>query len=350
MATFAARELILKTKSSINYYEEVLKKLMFLEASNIDNVSRTAVEKRKKIDAHLMDFYKRLRTLERIVAEIEKAKQHEDDRRKKNLQRMEIQAGIDMVNNCVKKKEYDRAVAFAKKLVADFPDSKQATNLLSKMQKLQESQRTKAQRQEEKHEKISKILQEVGVEANELKNKTNSSVAARIRLFFKRMKLKEMEKKEYIERQKALKSIEQLLIKSGTIENIKNENKNEELFSIMNSGLSKDVGDFSLHGFDFFGRIIGKDKIVGDTFGYHRDGNKTVFYIGDATGHGVQAGFTVALLSKLFFELTKKSRNFQDLFSALNNQLKEGIKGRLFVTAVFFELDSTTNRLNFIGA
>jgi hypothetical protein len=34
----------------------------------------------------------------------------------------------------------------------------------------------------------------------------------------------------------------------------------------MHSGLTKDITDFSIHGFDFFGKIHGKDKIVGDTF------------------------------------------------------------------------------------
>jgi len=75
-----------------------------------------------------------------------------------------------------------------------------------------------------------------------------------------------------------------------------------------------------------------------------------VFYFGDATGHGVQACFTVALLSKLFFEFSKKIHNFQDLFRTLNNELKQKIKGRFFITSVFFELDITTNGLHFIGA
>ena len=116
----------------------------------------------------------------------------------------------------------------------------------------------------------------------------------------------------------------------------------------MNSGLSKDISGFSLHGFDFYGKILGKDKIVGDTFGYAKEGSKTVFYLGDATGHGVQAGFTVAVLSKLFFEFSKKIKLFQDLFSTINNELKERLKGRIFVTSIFFELDSTSNKLSFI--
>lgn len=165
-----------------------------------------------------------------------------------------------------------------------------------------------------------------------------------------KMKIQTALKKEYSKRQKALKDIERLLVQSGTIENVSEKNNNDELFSIMHSGLTKDLNDFSLHGFDFYGRIMGKDKIVGDTFGYYKEGNRTLFYIGDATGHGVQAGFTVALLSKLFFEFSKKIHVFQDFFVTLNNELKQKLKGRIFVTSVFFELDATNNKLSFIGA
>lgn len=30
----------------------------------------------------------------------------------------------------------------------------------------------------------------------------------------------------------------------------------------MSTGLTKDISDFSLYGYDFFGKIHGKDKIV----------------------------------------------------------------------------------------
>ncbi len=184
----------------------------------------------------------------------------------------------------------------------------------------------------------------------DLKEKGGVPFFKKISLFIKTVGIKNLEKKEYLKRQKALKDVERLLVQSGTIENVSDGDGSNELFSIMHSGLTKDINDFSIHGFDFFGKIHGKDKIVGDTFGYYKEGNKTLFYIGDATGHGVQAGFTVALLSKLFFEFSKKIRNFPELFVTLNNELKQKLKGRIFVTSVFFELDSTTNSLSFVGA
>lgn len=34
----------------------------------------------------------------------------------------------------------------------------------------------------------------------------------------------------------------------------------------------------------------------------------------------------------------------------MNNELKKRLKGRIFVTSVFFQLDNSNNKLTFIGA
>lgn len=147
-----------------------------------------------------------------------------------------------------------------------------------------------------------------------------------------------------------MRAIEQLLLRSGTITKVKEGEKSEEIMHIMESGLTKDIGNFKIDGYEFFGKIIGKDKIVGDTFGKHKIGTKTIFYFGDATGHGVQAGLTVSILTKIFFEQVKKMNSTIDLFFEVNNRLKESLKARLFVTAVFFEHDSLGGKLKYIGA
>ncbi|EKD30239.1 MAG: serine phosphatase [uncultured bacterium (gcode 4)] len=349
-AIIASKEILLKNKTGVTYYEAVLKKLFVLEASNIDKVSQAAKEKRKKVDEILSLLYKRLNILEKIIGEVEEERTIAQEKEQKELQKERFGKSLKEIEGLMKKKDFSRALFFTKKLVADFPKDKLAIETLTRVQKLHDSQKTKEQKETEKREKLNTIFKEVGVETDELKNKKGVSPIKRLSLFFKQMRVKSLEKQEYVTRQRALKDIEKLLIRSGTIENVTENESNEELFSIMNSGLSKDISGFSLHGFDFYGKILGKDKIVGDTFGYAKDGNRSVFYIGDATGHGVQAGFTVALLSKLFFEFSKKVRVFQELFLTINNELKEKLKGRIFVTSIFFELDATNNKLSFAWA
>lgn len=161
---------------------------------------------------------------------------------------------------------------------------------------------------------------------------------------------KNKDRNEYLKRQKSLRNIEQLLLRSGSISKINDSEKSEEIMNIMESGLTKDIGNFKIDGYEFFGKIIGKDKIVGDTFGTYKDGTKTIFYFGDATGHGVQAGLTVSMMTKIFFEQAKKIKGITELFFEINNRLKDSLKGKVFVTAIFFEHESMGGKLRYIGA
>lgn len=348
-AIIATKELILKNKSAINYYENAERKISVLENSNIEKIARKAKEKQKKVSTILVSLYKDLNTLEKTLAQVEKERLDKQVVEEQRAQKTAFKLHSKEIHNLLVKKDYIHALSLSKKLVSDFPTEHEALDILTKTQKLFDIEKKKQEKNREKEDKLKSILEEVGVEATELKEKKDVSIWKRMSLLFRNSHVKNLEKKESQKRQKALKDIEHLLAQSGTIENVSEENSNHELFSIMHNGLTKDISDFSLHGFDFFGKIHGRDKIVGDTFGYYKDGNKTLFYIGDATGHGVQSGFTVALLSKLFFEFSKKIRSFQELFVTLNNELKKRLKGRIFVTSVFFELDSTTNKLSFIG-
>lgn len=349
-AIFATRELILKNKTSITYYENAQRKIAVIESSNIDRVAKAAKEKRKKVDAILNALYKQLNTLEKNLSDIEKEQLRGQEVEQKKLQQIKFKRDIWEIDVMFRKKDYARALSFSKKLVSDFPNERWAMAILTKSQKLYDKENIKKQKQEKKEEKLKSIFKEVGVEIDKTKDEKDISLFKRFTLFVKQIQFKNLEKREYIKRQKALKDIERLLIQSGTIKNISEEDTDSEIFSVIQSGLSKDLGDFNMPGFDFYGKITGKDKIVGDTFGYHKEGSKTIFYIGDATGHGVQAGFTVASLSKLFFDFSKKIQIFQELFMILNNELKQRLKGRLFITSIFFKFDSLTNKFSFIWA
>gem|GEM_PF-5378984 len=57
----------------------------------------------------------------------------------------------------------------------------------------------------------------------------------------------------------------------------------------MHQGLIKEINNENILGYDFYGKILGADKISGDTFGFHDAKLKYNFFIGDATGHGIRA-------------------------------------------------------------
>lgn len=99
----------------------------------------------------------------------------------------------------------------------------------------------------------------------------------------------------------------------------------------IHKGLVKELTKDNMMGYDVYGKILGHDKISGDTFGIGETKDKYNLYIGDATGHGVRAGLIVSMLNKNFQEHSQRE-NIQNLAFKTNNDLKENLQSRNFVT------------------
>ncbi len=356
-AIMAIRELILKHKTSITYYEEAQRKLYTLEASNIDAISKSASEKIKKIKSILDTIYRRLSILEKNLLEVERMKQKMEDELRSNTEREQIKFRKSEVTEAIKKKDYARALVLSKKFVFDFQSNKIALDVLKYSQRLYDKERLNKEKDKIKKERISKTLQEAWINLE-----TGIDEKWKKFLFWDNIKLKMMEKKrksrerqEYINRMKTLQKFEFLLAKTWSINNINSYDIDkfwkDDVFSIIWNWIAKDISDFETYWFNFFWKIIWKDKIVWDTFWHFRTlNNKTVFYLWDATWHWVQAWFTVAILSKIFFECIKSYKMFTDLVFTANNQLKEKIKWKSFITWIFFEWDFAKNEFKIIWA
>lgn len=153
-------------------------------------------------------------------------------------------------------------------------------------------------------------------------------------------------------RAKALREIESILMKNNGASSISIGSDSLKLeIETIKAGFVRDFSNFKLSGFDFFGKILGKDEVTGDAFGFKKfeDEARTIFYIGDATGHGIQASLTVAITSKIFFEMTQSSHSLQEIVMTINNDLKKKIQGRYFLTGVFFEWSEKERKLRFVG-
>lgn len=354
-AIMAARELLLKIKTGITYFDSAERKVAVLASSNIANITKTAQEKSKIIKKQLKNLYKWELQLRKLIEKCEVLKAKKDAKDAENQVSTSIKVEIAVIDEAIKQNEHVQALHIAKKLASTHYNSKLASDTLIRVQGLHDKRfSSKAEDAETLKKRFDRFFREAGIKHTTIEavkaERPKVSFKDTFAQIFSVITKKQTERKEYMKRQKALRNIEKLLLDTGSITKIKDADGDAELFSEMTSGLSKDISNFKINGYDFFGKILGKDKIVGDTFGFFEEGNRTVFYFGDATGHGVQAGFTVSLLSKIFFEQTKKVKNFLELFRAINNELKEKLKGRVFVTGVCFEHDSKTGKLNFIGA
>jgi hypothetical protein len=345
----AGRELGLKIKTAITYNEAAKRKIIALEASNLESVAKSAHAKHKEVEVRLKHFYKWERIVSDLVVQTEKDKVVAREKEIEMAQKNKFSDMENQIKGFLKDREYVKALQHARALVATFEGNEKAVKLLMKVQAITEKQKTKAERQAEIEKRLKKFFEELGSELRPKNTVREKDLSAFGQLKFRiyQYRSKGLARREYVKEQKTLKTLEALLVRAGGISQVGADG--EALLDAVKTGTVRAVSNFSLPGYDFFGQIMGKDRIVGDTFGSYQTGKKTIFYFGDATGHGIQAGFTVAELSKIFHEHAKKGLSFQDLFTIVNNELKEKLKGKVFVTAVFFEHDAERNELRFIG-
>lgn len=345
----AIRELILKHKSLINYNEELIKKLYVLESSNVEEVSKKAQEKIKKVRDLSHELSQRLTLLEKRLAINEDKNRAETEKYKKEKQEKEYKIQVKDIKSLLKQKEYAKALSLSKKIAFDFPNKREAIRLLTTVQNAYNKSKLISEKKIKKAPKVDKILSDIWVDLT-VKEK-NKWFFANISAKFREQKEKIQSRNDKLKRLRTLSELDKLLTNSWTINDIDWEKINSDFFNTINTWLTKDLEWFELQWFDIFWKIIWKDKIIWDTFWFNRvDNSKVVFYIWDATGHWVQSWFVVAMLSKLFFDYSKKIKIFKDLFLKLNNELKEKIKWRMFVTSIFFEWDSIKNTLSTVWA
>ncbi len=123
-AVMATKELILKSRTGITYYENALRKIAVLENSNIEKIAKKAKEKRQKIDNAINTLYKEVSDLERLIIDIEKERVNKISVEEQKAQKVRFKIHAQEIKDILSKKEYAHALSFAKKLVSDFPNEK----------------------------------------------------------------------------------------------------------------------------------------------------------------------------------------------------------------------------------
>jgi len=346
------KELMNKNGRALLTCSEIKEKIMTLENSNIRAMEEQARNKKKDILAKERMLLERKEQLVHLQDKIEEAfgafQRKEGERKVKNV----IQGQAQAIDEFIKKRDYTQAYILAKKAVNEFPGNEAILKQFLKAQKFLEAEKEKKKSSDDQKNKNNKLLREMGIEvpADEEEDKKTAfektfGWVSGIRQGF--MTRRDMEKKK-----STLSQVERLLLRAGSIEKINMSMEQQStLFSSIRKEVTKDVSGFDLPGFDVFGKSIGAESIIGDAFGCQalQDG-RSFLYFGDAMGHGIQAGFTTALLTKGFLEHVQKIHVLQDLVFTINNDLKAKIKGKAFITAMFLEWNPETGMVYQTGA
>lgn len=111
--------------------------------------------------------------------------------------------------------------------------------------------------------------------------------------------------------------------------------------------LTKELNNKDMIWYDIYWKILWADKISGDTFWLEETKDDYIFFIWDATGHGIRAWFIITILNKTLRENIKKA--FNEIVFLINNWLKQDLNSRNFITGIFYKIKKENNTIEYIG-
>lgn len=132
-------------------------------------------------------------------------------------------------------------------------------------------------------------------------------------------------------------------------QNEKNDMLVQSKLALIHSWVTKEISSNNINGYELYGKIVWADKISWDTLWFYDTKNGYRFFIGDATGHGIRAGFIITQLTKQISNIIQ-SVSFEKVIFEVNNSLKQELKSGNFITSVFFNIPKKNiSNLEFIG-
>ena len=357
----ALLEIRTKINQAIEYHRSMIASNEPLISSNIPKISAQAKQLLKLSHDAMKDLDKNMARLDSFDKQVTRKKKDFQEKEFKKREATAYSRGKKVVKNYIWKKKYLEAVKYGQRLSVEFRESKLIFSLVEYAQKALEKDKNSQQGSQLIDAKVDALIKEefsddvinnpAAIWISDEKEKTG--FFERLKKMYLEFQARREKYRDYISRAKNLRSIEDLLRKAGALNLVDGsiDPNSESALNIIQHGTIKDVEWFSLPGFNFEGRILGKDGVIGDTFGYFHRKNSTIFYFGDATWHGVKAWLTVAALSNIFFDKVRLEKySFEELVFELNNSLKAALKWWMFVTAIFFEYVYSEREIYYIGA
>ncbi|MCP4523430.1 MAG: serine/threonine-protein phosphatase [Candidatus Gracilibacteria bacterium] len=303
-------------------------------------------KEKKKLEKSYQTKEKQLTKLEENLKKKEqKYHDHLDQERFK----VRFQKIKDELGNLVKNKRAEDAMGLLQKFLEENKDNDIVINFFNKEKKVLQKHVDKQKSIEEEKFKDNARMQAmklIGGSAN-IDNEEEEVEEKKSKGLFSAMKGKldfYSNIKKNIKRKQLFDEVNMLIEADNKVQ----QDLAEKKLANIHRGLVKEISNKNIIGYDLFGKILGSDKISGDTFGFNDGKEKYNFFLGDATGHGIRAGFIVTLLSRLFNKFVNQP--LQELAFEINNGLKQDLKNRNFITGIFFEVNKEKiNTLNFVG-
>lgn len=334
-AVKALDEISIKEKTSFDNLIETL---------NSDTIKRQN-QKDKIIRKEQKLFQKRVKIIQNLKTRLERKKEvylKNIEKNRFNIRFKKIESEVDLLSGQRRTLE---ALDLLKRFLSENVDKDVATIFFNKEKKKIERIYEKQKRYEEwkirnnaRYEALT-LIWETNKENNNPKTKKEKVP------FFQRIRDRINNFKSLRQSRKNKKLLDKINLILEEDDKIKREIAERKLSNVHN-WLVKEISFREMIGYEIYGKILWANKISGDTFWLEETKEKYTFFIWDATWHWVKAWFIITLLSQLFN--LNYTEPFKNLVFEINNQLKQNLQSRNFITWIFFNIDKKTNSLQYI--
>ena len=296
-------------------------------------------------------FTKKIEQLNKLLIELEK----KEEKYNKNLEEKKFEIKFKRIKQEVellrKTWKNPEALNLLKHFLEDYPSNpkvirfynKNKEIILKNIEKIKQKENEKVKKSiKEEAEKL--IWKTINFDNNqEEDDKDNKKLN-----FFNKIKEKINFYKTLREKIKRKKLIDEVSLLITENKNLNSEIAKKKLEHI-HQWLIKEIWTSEIVWYNLYWKILWADKISWDTFGFEQSRNKYNFFLWDATGHWIKAGFIVTLLTRLFRQNAKK-QTLAELAMSINNGLKQDLKSRNFITGILFEINKKYNDIvQFVG-
>ena len=162
--------------------------------------------------------------------------------------------------------------------------------------------------------------------------------------FFEKIKSKFTFWKNLQKKIKEKKLLDEINILIEEDSRVKRELAEQKLEKI-HSWLVKELVFEDMIWYDLYWKILWADKISWDTFWIEENKNNYLMFLWDATWHWVKAWFIISIFNKIFKSL--KDKSITDIYFDINNQVKQSLESKNFITWVLFEINKEKSSINY---
>ena len=334
-----------KAEKAINEIKEKEKKAFesFIESLVKDIEDKSDLE-RFRIDK-IREKYRK--TYDKRLQKLEKLRFKKDKLEKKYIEKQEIarfkirfEKIKEELEHLIATNRSNEALSILQNFLEENKSKRIVIDFYNKEKKIiQKSIENERKKQEEKLKENARLeaLKLIWQTVNLDNENTKKKKELKEEWFFESLKDKFNFWQKLKERQRRKELLDEVNLLIEEDNKIKNELAEQKLANI-HKWLVKEIVKNNMIWYDFYWRVLWATKIAWDALGIYEWKTKYNFFIWDATGQWIRAWFIVSMISKLFTNLAAK-KSLKEIAFEINNELKQDLKSRNFITSIFFEIN-----------